>query len=135
MKPCITCGIERTPLNTYGHGKYYSSDCKTCHNKKSTIWTKANPKKVRVIRRRGKIKQKYGISTEEYHVMYIEQGKVCAICKLAHDRRPMNIDHCHKTGKVRGLLCDKCNLAIGLLNDDADLVNNLEGYLREGAVS
>jgi hypothetical protein len=61
--------------------------------------------------------------------MYESQGGVCAICSKHQERRPLNVDHCHNTGTIRGLLCDKCNMAIGLLEDDATLLRKAQEYL------
>jgi hypothetical protein len=70
---------------------------------------------------------KYGIGTEEYNRMYIKQKKVCRMCKK---RRPqtkkngavldLHIDHNHKTGRVRGLLCTYCNNSLGMLEESIE---------------
>ena len=75
----------------------------------------------------------YGIGLDEYNTMFTNQQGKCAICsgeppKNQHKKR-LNIDHCHATGKVRGLLCDACNRAIGLLKDSPDLLNKAISYL------
>jgi len=74
----------------------------------------------------------YGIGLKEYDVMFNAQNGVCAICSKeppnTHKKR-LNVDHCHTTGKVRGLLCDACNRAIGLLKDSPDLLNKAISYL------
>ena len=75
---------------------------------------------------------KFGITKEEYNEMYIKQGGVCAICKNPElsTNRSLAVDHDHKTGKVRALLCGKCNKALGLFSDDVDLLNSASSYLR-----
>ena len=83
------------------------------------------------------IQRTYSITAEEYYEMLASQNNQCAIC----DSEEVNnsrissgklfIDHCHDTGKVRGLLCSKCNHAIGLLNDDVDLLRKAIDYLNK----
>lgn len=72
----------------------------------------------------------HGLDPIEYERMYAAQGGVCLICsKACVSRRRLSVDHCHDTGKIRGLLCAKCNRAIGLLGDDAVLVFKAYSYL------
>ncbi len=71
----------------------------------------------------------YGISREEYNKMLAEQNEVCAICKQKDNKR-LAVDHCHKTGKVRGLLCAKHNRALGAFNDDPSLLEAAIKYLK-----
>ena len=60
----------------------------------------------------------YGLSRDEHRRLLEAQNGVCAVCKLP-SRRALCVDHCHATRQVRGLLCDKCNTALGLLGDDS----------------
>lgn len=71
-----------------------------------------------------KYKAKYGISLEEYNGMFADQNGCCKICKThqVEFKRKLHVDHCHKTGKVRGLLCHNCNLAIGCLKEDPAII-------------
>ena len=82
------------------------------------------------------LKHKYGISLEEYKEMLTNQGGKCAICEVTEnnttgDRKDWNfaVDHDHKTGKVRGLLCNNCNRALGLFKDSANLLGEAKKYL------
>jgi len=84
---------------------------------------------------------RYGITVDEILAMESEQRNLCAICKKPETSRGNNqmvkslsVDHCHETGKVRGLLCNNCNRAIGLLGDDVDTLLNAIEYLRNGGV-
>lgn len=76
------------------------------------------------------IEKSYGVTSDQYHAMLLAQGGVCAIC----GRRPMKsrlaVDHCHRTGKVRSLLCRKCNSMIGLAGDRPDVLACGVAYLR-----
>jgi hypothetical protein len=82
----------------------------------------------------------YGISREEWLAMYEAQNRVCYICQTegfvmreGHQAKLM-VDHCHETGKVRGLLCHNCNRALGLLKDDIECLKRALIYL-EGATT
>lgn len=84
------------------------------------------------------LKKKYGISLEDYLRMEGEQAGKCAICgnpETGKDHRTkevrnLAVDHCHETGKVRGLLCSKCNTAIGKFNDDINIIEKAIDYLK-----
>ena len=80
---------------------------------------------------------KYGITLEQYDAMLIDQDYLCAICKqpeqMLHKEKPKRlcVDHDHKTGKVRGLLCQRCNTTLGRYEDNPELMKNLISYLLE----
>lgn len=72
----------------------------------------------------------YGITGEQYNVMLESQGMVCAICKQVNaGSRSLNIDHDHKTGKVRGLLCTSCNTMLGKIGDNMETLYSTISYL------
>ena len=75
-------------------------------------WKERHPEKRKLYTRNSRIRA-YGIEPEEYYKLLEQQGNECAICKAKSTRRAMNIDHNHTTGKVRGLLCDGCNMSLG----------------------
>ena len=77
--------------------------------------------------------QTYGLTEVDYNNMYREQRGCCAICDRPEKDAPRQrlfVDHCHHTKVVRGLLCGRCNTAIGNLNDDPVLVESALNYLR-----
>lgn len=85
------------------------------------------------------LQKRYGIGVEEYQAMYEKQEGKCAICDK-HSTSVFTkgaagfelcVDHCHNTGKVRGLLCENCNTGIGKLNDDPALLRKAINYLDE----
>lgn len=90
----------------------------------SREWVKRNPDQRKVYTRNSRIRA-YGISPERYREMLEEQGNRCAICREGN-KRAMSIDHNHKTGKVRGLLCDVCNMSLGHIERDGFLEKALE---------
>ena len=71
----------------------------------------------------------FGITSEDYDRMFSEQNGVCAICSNPPTKRSLHIDHCHKTGKVRGLLCYRCNIMLGSARDDIQILTNSLFYL------
>lgn len=77
--------------------------------------------------------RKYGLEPGEYDRILERQGGGCAICKqpCARERR-LSVDHCHSTGRVRGLLCQNCNAAIGMFKDDTALLFRAIDYLTGG---
>jgi len=70
--------------------------------------------------------RRYRMSLHDFDTLLVRQGGLCAACKT---RRVCCVDHCHATGKVRGLLCMNCNLGIGHFNDDPDLMRSATAYL------
>lgn len=80
------------------------------------------------------LRQKYGMTLDDYDGMLAEQGGCCAICGADNSRTKNSeyfaVDHCHKTGKVRALLCHPCNGGIGLLQDDPAVLEAAIAYLR-----
>jgi len=106
--------------------------CRTCQSKASNKDTHK--------RRERNLKDKYGISLEDYEVMLVEQKGCCAICGVnakalqKEERRPLLfVDHCHATGKIRALLCSKCNSGLGFFDDRPDLLEKARKYIKRFA--
>ena len=77
------------------------------------------------------IKHKYGITLKQYDKMFEDQGGICKICSGVNiNGRRLSIDHNHKTGKVRGLLCQRCNLELGFIEKHANDLERILKYLR-----
>ena len=118
-----------------------SSACKECILAGQKAWYDAMPDDVRRkmwtqqnsrafnYRRDYNLRKKYGITLVEYDAMYAAQDGACASCKIPCDR--LDVDHCHDTGRVRGLLCHPCNVALGLLREDSDRINALAMYAKD----
>ena len=82
--------------------------------------------------RRRNFRQKYKITIEQYDAMYRDQNGVCAICaRLNLSGRRLAVDHDHDTGKIRGLLCSRCNSAIGLARESLDVLKMTVVYLEK----
>jgi hypothetical protein len=83
-----------------------------------------------VATRKDNLKSRYGITEDDYNLMSAKQNNSCAICKQKSEIN-LSVDHCHKTGIVRGLLCRNCNLALGYLKDDTNRIESAMQYLSE----
>ncbi|MEF9902774.1 endonuclease VII domain-containing protein [Streptomyces sp. P9-A2] len=113
-KYCWTCG-EVKPHSEWTRNRTASDGlatlCKSCKALKG---------------RAGHLKRQYGITEAERDQMVASQMGLCVICLRAP---AVHVDHCHRTGKVRGVLCFNCNSAIGKLGDDPDAVRRAAAYL------
>ncbi len=93
-----------------------------------------NPRALFDKERRKGLSKNYGITPEDFERMHKEQKGRCRICKRtaeeAGGRWPrLHVDHCHTTGKVRGLLCSKCNTGLGMFQDSPERLENAVMYL------
>ena len=96
------------------------------HNHKFYITPKSE--KWRLIHR---LKNNFGLTLTQYESMLIAQNGHCACCPTtpAENHRKLAVDHDHETGQVRGLLCVKCNQALGMVNESFKTLQNLAGYI------
>ena len=105
--------------------------CKACYssvnkkNRKIRGWTEQD-KDVRLQRT-------FGLKPGQYVEMLEEQDYKCAVCGTTEqeNKKRLAVDHCHKTGKIRKLLCHKCNCALGMVDDNKDTLSSLISYLME----
>lgn len=81
--------------------------------------------------RRRRLKANFGITPEDYEVLHKEQKGCCAVCARRSETRRLDVDHDHKSGKIRGLLCRRCNLVLGHMKDDPALLRQAAAYLEE----
>lgn len=96
------------------------------HRRRDEDWKKRNPEKVW----ESTLRAAYGLNLSDWQAMFEAQGGVCAICRrTCKANRRLSVDHCHDSGKVRGLLCQLCNSAIGKLYDSPALVQRALEYL------
>ncbi|WP_319106068.1 endonuclease VII domain-containing protein [Streptomyces caniscabiei] len=77
-----------------------------------------------------RLRRKYGLTEAARDELIASQGGVCCICLSAP---AVHVDHCHETGRVRGVLCFNCNSGLGLLRDDPDAMNRAADYLEGNA--
>ena len=129
---CRTCSVDK-PLDDFcfrnDSGKY-RPDCKECRRKARLA--KYCPDK----NREQEYKKKYGVTVSWYDETLAAQGFCCKICGSTESKAPNKserfvVDHCHTTGRVRGLLCSPCNIAIGMIGDDPVTAIMISEYLQD----
>lgn len=109
---------------------YYKKYKKTIDAKQNE-YRKANPDKVRFAL----IKTNYGMTETEYRKLLNDQNNRCAICRTKNPGAKgkwFHVDHSHKTKKIRGLLCTKCNQGLGYFNDDPIALRCAADYIEDG---
>ncbi len=123
------------PISSFQNkGHSYFTNCKTCRNAWARKYRKTDAGKKSTLKAR--LQQRYKMTLEEYDALWEKQYGTCAICKQQEvvkcesgAIRRLCVDHDHKTGKVRALLCQKCNKALGYVSDDINQLINLVEYL------
>jgi len=108
---CPECGVHHQKP---GRG-FLCGECQVVYDKDHT-WAAA-------------IKAKYGVTAEDYDEIIALQGGGCAICGVSASRKRLAVDHCHTTGKVRGVVCAKCNTGLGLFGDSPKRMLEAAKYL------
>ncbi len=137
MKTCTKCGETKAKTEFYLHKHTkdkLASLCKHCYKLNELRWKEENPEAYKLSCRRRNLKKKFGITIEEYMSIYNKQQGQCACCgeeKPAEGITGLVVDHNHTSGEVRELLCTQCNTALGLLKENADIVNKLLEYIRK----
>lgn len=123
LKTCNTCKAEkpRTDFHTR------SAQCKVCVSASNKVKYYAEPG----FWRDSWYRKTYGITLDDYNARLTAQGNVCAICSSSQAARNFDVDHDHKTGRVRGLLCQTCNSRL-LGNLDAVTPARVLSYLEAG---
>lgn len=156
MKKCTKCQMELSIDNFYGAKRkdkenvYYSSVCKSCTN----LATRTRRKKAGDVYRQREAERKrtayhkkrehfatknrekhlwltYGLTMKDYENLLDFQDWSCAICFAHFVDGKANVDHCHSTGRVRGLLCHNCNTSIGLMKESIENLKSAISYLTE----
>lgn len=136
---CRVCGIERSILEFSGVSRrrpgMYRKHCKQCGN----AYARSRQDKQREHKRRPRtkwlmgeyrLKEHFNMDYHDWALMYERQNRSCATCirPLGFDKNT-HVDHCHATGKVRGLLCHGCNVALGCVKDSASTLKQMVAYL------
>jgi len=149
VRQCSKCREHKEPTDFYGDkraGDGLMSECKKCHGKQVVLraqtheptrqkkikrmaeWRKKrDPQLVIAYRRRYMLKKNYGITPEQFDAMLLNQGGACAICRESVDKP--HVDHDHVTGRVRGILCNRCNVGLGMFNDNKTSLRSAIAYL------
>ncbi len=123
-------------LKKYQDGYYWC--CSPCYRNRVWVTTPENEKTDRKTRRKQKLLRRvnnveitYGLSAKEYIEKITAQNNLCAICGDKKEGKVLCVDHDHKTGKVRGLLCGNCNIGLGNLKDNIQILQSAIEYLQK----
>ncbi len=126
---CPSCAAERALELRRKRCREYARRSRETDPKKAyqraRDWRLRNPD----YDQRAHLRRFYGLTLEQFQAMETEQRGCCAICRKIPKER-LHVDHCHESGRIRGLLCRACNSAIGYLGDDPELVDRAAAYLR-----
>lgn len=134
MKTCSKCNINKAYDAFYKQtssvdGRAYY--CKKCDNERRKEWRTKNKVRNHETQRNTNLLKRYGITLDQYEKLFSDQGSMCGICGTKENYSghlgprkdwSFSVDHCHKTGVIRGLLCNDCNRALGLFKDDKRLL-------------
>jgi hypothetical protein len=109
------------------------NECKDC---RSINDKRLYPRYIKT-NKNGYLRRTYGISNEEYEFLLQKRNYVCAICNKPETRKnngkitDLTVDHCHVSGKIRGLLCQKCNSGIGVFKESLELLIKAKQYIEK----
>ena len=141
---CKSCGMRNRShgIRGNGHGKYYYHliciACKSKHDRAVANLARAklkakDPDAWKLKTRRHSLKRNYNITLEEYQEILTKQKNGCAICGKMESLREMPVDHCHKTGVIRGVLCHWCNKGLGQFFDNPQILRKAADYIESRA--
>ena len=154
MKQCTKC-LEFKTLDSFHNDKHKKdklhTQCKLCHSirnkskrKTDLAWREVQLNKAKEYRnkypeknkesiRNATLKAKYGMTSAQYNELFASQGYKCAVCGCNKNqgRGKMPVDHCHATGKVRAILCQSCNVTLGKVGENEEILLSLITYLRK----
>lgn len=127
--PVVAAKIKK---NVQSYRKVYNQVNKAKRGNYLRHWAESNTTAVKAR----KLKYKYGISLDDYDYMMEKQGFCCMLCdkefQLHKGRYSAHVDHDHKTGKIRGLLCFQCNIGLGSFKDDQAILSRAIRYIEHG---
>lgn len=131
---CRKCGIEK-PITEFwlkkGNRSGHHNECKVCFENRRRAYRKARPD----IALNQSLRDRFGITLDEYKQKLLQQKGVCAICgkpetlTFKGKLRSLSVDHNHITNQIRGLLCDSCNKVIGFAKEDISILESTVRYL------
>lgn len=132
-KVCPKCHKDKDLEDWLGGGS--GDHCRACARKLKNAEYKSSGKK-RTDAWRSRLSRAYGMTPEQYSELLRSQGGGCAICGACVDKtgRALAVDHCHETGKVRGILCGQCNTGVGNLGDNPSLLRRAAAYVEAHAL-
>lgn len=139
IKRCHIHGLLRPDQCFKKLKGFLCKDCNQEYQKKYFTPERNNHynKKYFLTRKDTKLQKRYGITLENYNSLLAKQNNCCAICSISIDdhqslkgsNKHFAVDHCHKSGRIRGLLCYKCNMGLGYFDDDPQKISQAHSYL------
>lgn len=131
LKTCKKCLIEKpkSEFDKDSQGKVSRHTCRICRNKRRCEY---HTRRGLGLKRK-RLSYQYGITLEQYNSMVKLQNNLCLLCNRTNLNQwgtDLVVDHCHSTGKVRGLLCDKCNKGLGQFEDNIEVMIKAINYLK-----
>ena len=132
VKTCYACKKEKPVSEFYrSNVNYYQKECKICNKERKYKWHQTELGKLSSANT--KLKRRFGITLDDFNEMYKNQGGKCLICDATESMSShrLAVDHCHITGKIRGLLCKSCNVALGGFKDNIESLKKAIKYLEE----
>jgi hypothetical protein len=132
---CKRCKRSDVEFGTYvsAAGKtYFRRTCNSCRSNYQKSRYRKDPKLAKKISDntyRCLLLRVYKMTLEDYENLFKAQNGLCAVCQQP-SKKKLNVDHCHTTGKVRGLLCWNCNIGIGKFKDNTNVLQNAITYLK-----
>jgi len=135
-KKCTKCGeikslfaFHKRPETKDGR----RTDCKDCNAaQKAKLWASKSKEEKQEINKSSRLRHNYGMLPEEYDKLNEDQNGRCYLCGTSENRgKPLYVDHCHVSGKVRKLLCHHCNSGLGMFRDNPELLNKAAEYIKE----
>ena len=133
-KVCRNCFKEKSLSEfTLRKSGYYERRCRSCLNAIARDRRKKFPQTLLESRVKS-VKNRYKLTEEEYLKLSAKAAGHCQICGVSEETltKSLHIDHCHTTGRVRGLLCHGCNVGLGHFKDSIELMEKATDYLKRG---
>lgn len=129
---CARCGEAKheSEFPQY-NGKRSGRVCNKCKASDSKKWYSNNTDRANRNNRNGYYLRHYGMTSDQVEQMEKDSPN-CAICGVSFNKATRHVDHCHTTGKVRGLLCTNCNRGLGYFKDNQQSLLNAIAYLQKG---
>jgi hypothetical protein len=139
MKTCTKCKTEKSLSSFYvdkhapDKHSYVCKNCEAAYHRQYRANHLDREKEVQLL-------FNHGLTMQQWNELFVKQNGLCAICGnwlrlpengLGKGNGLVHTDHDHRTGKIRGLLCGKCNMGIGLFKDSVDILRSASEYLRK----
>jgi|ERR1035437_2421727 hypothetical protein len=150
LQKCCSVCKELKPISEFRprltNRDGYSAKCSVCLNVYTAEWCRTHKdsvrktrlkyrekskEKIKRTRRKQGLRLNYSLTLEEYNQLFTSQLGCCKLCgkHQSKEKNALSVDHCHRTGIVRGLLCNTCNRALGLLQDSSEICRLAADYL------